>query len=740
MNVRLRLLFVGVLFFALVAVGFTAVPAKAADPGEQLINSSGSIPAGSQQQLSFYTGGPANIRFAVSGGAANDSIKVTIQGVDGASWTARTGETVWGYTTLPSPSGILVLKNTSSSALSYSLQAYALDIAPKFGEDVPTLTGVAQSGGTQSAAQVTAPTSGLYQFSLEATKGSYQLRVDSGEIWKTVVSGKAPKPSDSIYYLSAGVHTLTVVQGDAASTEWSIGLTPVGGVDALPSSESAQQIGGGSFFGEEHIPLQIAADQPVNIRIATSGATTDKLTLELYNGAEKIFTSSPVFGGETTWVTAGLTEGANSIHVVAAGNTGAMAYNVQISAVSQVPVTWKGTSYGSAQHNGDGIARIRLVFPSNGLYTFTLGADAGRYQFLLGGNYVRKTVTTAGVTFTAFVPGGAQTLQVVQDPAQAQTTWSVAVAASEQKSDALPFATKSSTLGGAGNAFTEEWIPVYVTGDAQVNMRLAVNGAAADAMKVEIYNADAKVYSADTVYGTEVFWGSTALAKGRNLIHVVAPATNAGKIAYDLVLYGVASIPSNWAGISRGAGLQSTITLNAPVDGTYQVVVTVDSGSGQIKVDSAAGLALARGPVGRGTVSTLRVPLKAGTHSFVFAQDSGLPSTTWAISTSLRKSDTSVAIGAVSPGTVALGEGATVTVTGQNFGSDTTVALVGPDGSEIAVTGVVLVNQGQLTFTLPTTLAQGSYGVKLTSGGVSDVKAGAISVGQTSVFLPLVSR
>lgn len=638
MQVRLRLVFALFVIGACLGTGWSALPARAAEPGEFLIDSSGTLQANQTFPVSFYSGGAANIRLQVDGGQPGDAVRVSVQGAEGASWTARTGEIVWGTATLPAQNGSLLIENVSGRILQYSLKAYALDVAPRFGEGVAALAGVSQSGGSQSTAQITAPTSGLYRFTLGAASGSYQLRVDNGVIVKTVASGATPSADDTVYFLNSGVHTLTVVQSAAASTEWSIALAPVGGADVLPYAEQSAQLGGGGFFAEERVPIQVNAEQAVNIRVAVTGGANDSLSVELYNGAEKVYTSSPVFGGEIAWGSAKVTAGANAVRVVARdGNSAALAYAIQVVAVAQAPATWQGVSYGNAQHASDGRSQIQLMFPAEGLYRFTLGATAGRYQLLLNNTYLQKTVTTAGVEFSAYVPAGAQSLQVVQDPAAPQTAWSVAVAPSDQKQDVLPFTTRSATLGGTNNAFREEWIPVQVAAGATVNARIAVSGAAGDALQVEIYNGDSKVYTAANVYGGEVFWGSAVLAQGKNLIRIVAPERNSGQMAYELTLNAVASMPTGWNGVSRGAGLQSAISVNAPVSGTYLVTVTVESGAGQVKIDP--GQAQTRSMATNGTTSVLRVPLTAGLHTFVFQQDAALEATTWSIATSLRKAD-----------------------------------------------------------------------------------------------------
>jgi hypothetical protein len=630
----------------LALLSLATAPADAAQPGEELVNSSGALSAGQTFTTPLYSpGSPTNIRLSVAGGTLGDA--VTMKLLNGSavvkSWVVQSDETSWGYATLPATNGQLSLHNDSGKILTYTLIAYARDTTPRIAEGLTAWSGIARGNGLQSSIQLLVPAAGRYRFTLGATGGSFQLKVDANYILKTVVPGKAPNPSDSVYYLSTGVHTFAIVHDPAATlVNWNMALTSLGDIDAVPSSESGHVLGGGAFFAEERVPLQVGAARPVNLSITVTGAANDSLVVELYNGATKVFTSSKVYGGEVAWWSSSLAAGANSLRIVAAGNSAALAYMVSVNPVVQTPFTWSGVTYGNTARANSGHSSIQLTFPAAGLYRFTLGASAGRYQLLLDDRYLQKTVTdTTSTVFTAFVSAGSHKLLMAQDPAAATTRWSVAVTTATGASDALPFSRAGGTLGGAGNAFREEWLPLRAAAAGPINLKVTATGAASDSLRVELYNSGQLVYSAATVYGGEVFWGNAALATGTNLIHIIAGAGNSGQLGYQIELRTVASIPTTWQGVARNTGLNSVVQLNAPVAGTYVVTLTVSEGSGQVLIDQTALAALRVRPDLSPTASTtvLHVPLSAGMHTFKCQQDPSQPRTVWQIATGLRRAD-----------------------------------------------------------------------------------------------------
>jgi hypothetical protein len=620
-----------------------ATATRAASPGDELASAAGSLTAsgttGATYTTTIYSPGPANIRLAVAGGVDADKVTLSVQGgATPLSWDVRSGEASWAYAEIPS-GGRLVLQNKSSKTLTFTLNAYARGRAPAIATGVAVWSGSSSNAGIQSAIQLDVPTSGLYSFTLNATSGSFQLVVDgdANYLRKTVKTGSAPAAADSVYYLSAGTHTFAVQQDAAtAQTAWSMELKQVGGADAIPYSESSAVVGGGGFFGEEWIPLQVTSAQAVNLRIAVTGGANDSLTLELYDGTGKVFTSAPIFGGEIAWGFSALTAGANRLHIIANGNTAALSYTITASAVAQTPLTWTGKTLGK---NAGG-SSIRLNFPTAGLYRFNLSAAPGRYKLQLNGTYLQKIVTAAeAADFTAYVPAGSYPLVVTQDSAVASTDWSVEVSSASGASDALPFTRSGSTLTGSSAAFKDEWIPLQIEGGRPVNLTVTATGAVNDSIKIELYSDPAQPprYTASTIFGSEVFWANTALTTGTNLLHIVAASGNASPISYQVEVRSIAEIPTSWQGVAHGAGLKSTVQVFAPADGVYNVVVTVENGAGQVFIDQVSQQRAGLTP--NSSATTLRVPLSRGPHTFTFEQDSAAPSTTWQIATSLRERD-----------------------------------------------------------------------------------------------------
>ncbi|NJM07067.1 hypothetical protein HC891_14155 [Candidatus Gracilibacteria bacterium] len=561
----------------------------------------------------------------------------------------------------------------------------------------------AGADSTNSAVQLTVPSAGLYRLTMAASEGSFQLLVDDNYLRKTVVSGSPADPADQVYYLATGTHIFRIIQDATANEEanWSVNFTRVGELDTLPSSEQADQLGGslgGGAFVEEWVPLQLGTAAAVNIRIAPLGAASDTLTVELFNGATRVFTSTAVAGGEVFWATSSVAAGANALRVRAAdGNSAPLAYTVTISPLASPPFTWSGTSYGSNSAQ----ARIRMSFPQNGLYRFTLGATSGRYQLRLNQTSLQKIVTTAGADFTAYVPAGTHQLTIDQD-STTNTNWSVAVAATSSAADNLPYKRSGATLGGVANDFSEEWLPVQSTANTPINVKVAAEGGDADdTLRIELYSVGqaTPIYTATKLFTNEVFWSNTQLISGTTWVRVVAAPTNTAPMSYSVELATIPNIPVTLSGVSLGAGLNSAVQVNAPEDGVYSVVVTITVGSGQVRIGDAPALTLANATT-QGSNVTLRVPLKAGPHVLSFLQDSAQPQTEWQVALSQRSSAAVLAVTSISPADVTVGVTTTLTVSGSGFESGTSVEIV-DSSDKVAPSSSVVVSDTQLLLTLP---------------------------------------
>jgi hypothetical protein len=689
-----------------------------------------------------------NLRLQVSGGAPGDIVTLTLRNSANQpiqSWRVRSGETIWGNATLPSGSQFVV-QNGSVNNVSVSLKVYARGTVTELAEGSSAWQGVALGAGTDStnsAVQLTVPSAGLYRLTMAASAGSFQLLVDDNYLRKTVVSGSPADPADQVYYLDTGTHSFRIIQ-DASTgeqTSWSVSFSRVGELDTLPSSEKAGQLGGdtgGGAFVEEWLPLQLGTAAAVNIRIAPVGVVSDTLTVELFNDATRVFTSTAVAGGEVFWATSSVAAGANALRVRAAdGNSAPLAYTVTISPLASPPFTWSGTSYGSNPAQ----ARIRMSFPQNGLYRFTLGATSGRYQLRLNQTDLQKVVTRAGADFTAYVPAGTHQLTVDQD-STTNTSWSVTVAATSNVADSLPYKRSGATLGGTANDFSEEWLPVQSTADTPVNLKVAAEGGDADdTLRIELYSAGqaTPIYTATKLFSSEVFWSNTQLISGTNWVRVVAAPSNTEPMSYSVELAAIPSIPVTLSGVSLGTGLNSAVQVNAPQAGVYNVVVTITVGTGQVRISDAPALALAGAEIQSSNL-TLRVPLKAGPHVLSFLQDSAQPRTEWQVALSLRSPEVVLAVTDISPADITVGVTSTLTVRGSGFESGTSVELV--DSSDnVAPSSSVVISDTQLLLTVPASTTRGVYSLRLrNSNGATVTRFGAITVGQFRLALPLIRR
>lgn len=632
----------GIITLVLVLLPFEAT-AYAAEPGELLLDRQGPINASqtlTDQQIYSFSG-QANIRLELTGGSGDETVTATVKNAGGTAIktiTVRRGEVLWNTANLPENARIS-LKNNSSSNLTYKLAVYAVATAPSFAEGTDTWSGTSKYNGEQSVITLDVPSDGLYKFTLAASSGAYQLVADNDYIRKTVKAGSLPNANDTVYYLKAGAHSLRIVQDPAANvtTAWSVKIVAQGGTDTLPVSESSAVLGGGSFFNTESIPIFLTQDAVVDVRIAVTGGAADSLTLRVLNGATRVFTSTSVLGGEVAWASTTLKQGANALNIVAKpGNTASVSYTVELRVVPNAPFVWSGKTRGDTNRDNKGSSSIRMTFPDSGLYTFTMAANSGRYQFLLGSNYIQKTITdTNSTALSAYVAAGTYTLQVVQDPQQTMTDWKVDIKAGSAKSDALPFTRKGSSLGTAdGSAFSQEWLPLQSSVGVPVNLQIKVFGASSESMRIDFYNGDKAVYTAEKVYGGETFWAPSSIISGTNRIRLIATGQ---KMSYEVGVMSVASAPSSWSGVAMKNGINPTALLNAPVAGVYDVVLTLQEGEGNLKVGGAMGTAnISEASIAANVVS-VRVELGAGQHTFTLVQDPNHARTVWSMSVKLRR-------------------------------------------------------------------------------------------------------
>lgn len=741
------------LSLALVSIALT-LPVRGAIPGAEILSFSGSLGgAVPSRTIILADSGTANMRLAVAGGAPGDLVTLELldgsgNPVAGASWPARTGETVWAATTLPAGSRLRL--STASAGLSVDLKVYARGtiLAPTEASAGLAGTLIGAEGATSPTRfELSVPTPGLYSFALGADSGAYQVVVADGYLRKTVVAGQAPAAADSTYYLPAGNLAFQIVADSTASTTtaWSLQLTKVGELDSLPYGEATARLGstlGRGAFTEERVPIQVAAGSEVNLRISVTGAASDSLSVELFNGATAALTVAPVGGGETVWATGQLAAGANALRVVAPNTASAtLAYTIEIVAIGQPDLTLAGASQGASAVN----SKARVTFPADGLYRFNLAASAGRFQLRLNDTYLRRIVGGAGSDFTAFVPAGTHELVVDQETG-AGATWSATIAAAGQAADGLPFTRAGATLGGASNDFVDERLPVALAADTPVNISITARGGDSDdKLRFEIIRPGAEPsFTIATIFGGddpgEITWATTTMAAGASLLRVSAEG-NTQPMAYDVTLSAVPSAPTSWAGISRGVGLSSSVTMNAPEDGIYAITLTLEVGAGQLLLDSVAPASLPRlAGASTPTVLQLRVPLSAGAHSLTLDHDRGQALTRWTVDAALLRPTPALTLRIEQPFLVVPQAGATLIVPGTGFTAESVVEIVDGSGSPLAATITVL-SDTQIQVLVPAGAAPGTYTLRVrNSNGAEAEAAGAVIIGDAKLYLPLVRR
>ena len=94
----------------------------------------------------------------------------------------------------------------------------------------------------------------------------------------------------------------------------------------------------------------------------------------------------------------------------------------------------------------------------------------------------------------------------------------------------LPYAKSGGDIGGGGNDFDVEWMPVSLSAPVQANLALTVTGNVGDRLDVFLYvqGDPSPVYSVTEVYGGETIWLPVDLAAGTSRIKVEADGGNGG--------------------------------------------------------------------------------------------------------------------------------------------------------------------------------------------------------------------
>jgi hypothetical protein len=529
------------------------------------------------------------------------------------------------------------------------------------------------------------------------------------------------------------VHSLKIDQDSTTGADWDLSISNVGASnDSLPYAKDGGMIGGtNNDFIEEWLPINLSSATAVNIATTITGTDDDTVDVIVLNENDEELDAVTVYVGETTWTTVDLPAGTSRIKLAADGNTGQAEYDIEVSAIpSAASYSWQGEAIDVGENS-----HIRVSFPTSGVYTFNYGVDEGngRYQFLVNGEYIQKTVEVDNAV-AYYVPAGTHDLYINQD-SDLGADWNLDISGPIAPIDALPYEKMSGEIGGTDNDFTEEWLPIYLGEDTPVNAFISITGDAADSLSIEVWNASTLVETINPVYGTESLWATfTMPTNGR--LNLIA-AGNDSVISYEIKIIDIPEPAFSWEGTSLKDGLNSTIDMYIPVGGTYNIQGNYPVGFASLAIDpgSPALPALPNEPFSPNADLNMNVDLEAGMHSFVVNQGSSWNSSTWVYSITLVTAYTPT-ISSVTPDVVNAGTETTITVNGSNFNHGVVVKLIGSSTYTLVTTRL---SDSQVTAVVPVGVDVDNYDVQVINPDTkSDTLEDGLQVVSYYVFLPLI--
>jgi hypothetical protein len=405
--------------------------------------------------------------------------------------------------------------------------------------------------------------------------------------------------------VDAGSHEIYTIQDTNFSvTEWSASVAPA--------------VAGSSFFtftgtiaaGDTVTPTYplFGGTLDFNFSLETSGG--EPLDLTIRNGSGTTIWDGSALNGETLWGTATLSDGSNTATLT---NSSGSPITV---ALTYYTIPTAGYDWAGLADSAGVNSHIRVNFPTGGLYTFDLTAAAGRYQLLLDDDYIQKTAEN-NTSVTYFVPAGMHDLLLTQDTSSG-AAWGVDISAVGPASDTLPYSKSGGDIGGAGNDFSEEWLPIHLAAPAQVNLAVTLTGTAGDNLLLEVYDSASlrTLILTSTIYAGETHWVTFDLPAGTSRLHLAADVGNSDALSYDLTVDALPTTGYTWSGESDPAGLNSQARVIFPAAGLYTFDLDVASGRYQFFL----GEEYIQKTVEGNTSVTYFVP--AGTHTLRLDQDS----------------------------------------------------------------------------------------------------------------------
>ena len=639
--------------------------------------------------------GPLDFNFALT--TSGDDVQLEIHdGGNDLVWTgtALAGETLWGTGSLTNGVNTFSITNlTGGNAVDadVSLTLYYL---PEAGYD---WEGLAASTGLKpnSHIRMIFPDAALYTFDFGVTTGSYQFRLNDDYLRKTITGAESV-----VYFVPAGTHDLYIHQDPIAEVDWDVSISDAGVTyDTLPYMKDGGALDA-TTFTEEWLPLQLEDAAQLNLATTITGTIGDHLTVTAYDEDDNVVQSADVYAGETRWTTFDLPAGVSRLHLSTdGGNVADLAYDLTLGALPAAPYTWDGVA-----DAGGGTSHGRVTFPTSGLYTFTLTAGTGRFQFRLGDDFVQKVVEdNASVVY--YIPAGTHDLYIDQDSV-AGGGWNVAISNVTEAEDVLPNTKHGGELGGVGNDFDEAWMPVYLGTPQRANVELTVSGATTDALELEVlsgFDGTTSTLTLGPVYGTETVWATVDLT-GMDRLRLQATG-NEDPLSYTVTLHPIPETSAIWRGDSRGVGVNSIMRLDTPISGNYLVQANVPTGFASVDVN---GPAIANQTHPAGFYYEFEADLGAGTHTFLVEQDTNFPISSWTVTVTLTLADPPT-LTSVMPISITDMASTSLTLAGTNFMSNAEVRLV--KGAETVTLTATYISATEMTAIAPAGLAIGMYDV-----------------------------
>ncbi len=692
-----------------------ATTIAAAAAGESFFVFEGILAPG-ESVTPLYTVPTGNLDFNFALAVSGADVDLTLTaGNSNVIWdsTAYVGETVWGTGTLTGQNSATLTNNDASNA-TISLVYYHI---PSAGYD---WDGLADASGENSHIRLIFPQSGLYTFDAGVDNGRYQFRLvtNTNHILKT-----AEADTSVTYYVPAGMHDLYLEQDSGAGADWDLSISEAGAnADTLPYEKMGGEIGGaGNDFGDEWLPIHLGAAMPVNLSVSVIGDAADSLAVTVLSAAGDELDSVTVYGGETNWRTLDLSPDAR-VYLNAMGNAGPLSYDLDFHAIPEPDTAWAGVT---AANGAPSHARVR--FPESGLYDFDLGVGNGRYQLLLNEEFIQKTAE-ANTAVTYYVPAGVHDIFVRQDSGSG-AAWNVAISGPIAAADTLPYAKMGGELGGAGNDFDQEWLPIHLGSATLANLSITLTGEADDAASLEVWDAMTRTMSLPAVYGTETVWSAVELPADARLF-LLADSDNADVLSYEIAIHAIEMPTYAWSGLSLEEGLNSNVVVNLSLAGTYQLAVVMDEGFTNFDIDGYT-----PGRLMNSSAYTVTFSRPAGLYSFTSLQSAGYERTVWEATVSLLSAEAPT-LTAITPDESNVGMATAVALSGTNFMSGLVVDLV-QGNTTYALENLLVISTTQVLANVPATAPEGIYDVRLTNPDTQS----ATLVGGFTVFgaAPVVS-